>query len=68
MAIRNLPDVYALSPRASGIHIREIPHGHVTTITCDTFTPQTNPQGYISHVSLVYTKDTSKGRLKSSNE
>ena len=39
MAIRDLPDMYVLSPwacgpRASGIHIRQIPHGHVTTITC----------------------------------
>ena len=39
MAIHDLPDVYALSPwacgpRASGIHIRQIPHGHVATITC----------------------------------
>ena len=39
MAIRDLPDMYALSPRgcgprALGIHIRQIPHGHVTTITC----------------------------------
>ena len=38
MAIRDLPDMYALipracGPRASGIHIRQIPHGHVTTIT-----------------------------------
>ena len=39
MAIRDLPDMYTLSPRACGpqalgIHIRQIPHGHVTTITC----------------------------------
>ena len=38
MAIRDLPDMYTLIPRAcgpwaSGIHIRQIPHGHVTTIT-----------------------------------
>ena len=33
MAIRGLPDMYALSPRASGIHIGQIPQGHVTTIT-----------------------------------
>ena len=35
---RDLPDMYALSPRAcgpraSGIHIRQIPRAHVTTIT-----------------------------------
>ena len=33
MYIRDLPDMYALSPRASGIHIRQILHAHVTTIT-----------------------------------
>ena len=31
MGTRNLPDMYARSPRASGIHIRQIPHAHVTT-------------------------------------
>ena len=33
MAIRDLPDMYALSPQAPGLHIRKIPYGHVTTIT-----------------------------------
>ena len=38
MCSRDLPDMYALSPRAcgpwaSGIHIRQIPRAHVTTIT-----------------------------------
>ena len=33
MYTRNLPDMYALSPRASGIHIGKIPRAHVTTIT-----------------------------------
>ena len=33
MAICDLPNMYALRPRVSGIHIRQIPHGHVTTIT-----------------------------------
>ena len=37
MGTRNLPDMYALSPRACGpralgIHIRQIPRAHVTTI------------------------------------
>ena len=45
MAIRGLPDMYALSPRARGprapgIHIRQIPHGHVPSITYNIFTPQ----------------------------
>ena len=39
MCARDLPDMYALipracGPRASGIHIRQIPRAHVTTITC----------------------------------
>ena len=34
MCSRDLPDMYALSPRALGIHIRQIPCAHVTTITC----------------------------------
>ena len=39
MCARDLPDMYALipracSPRASGIHIRQIPCAYVTTITC----------------------------------
>ena len=33
MCSRDLPDTYALSPWASGIHIRQIPRAHVTTIT-----------------------------------
>ena len=38
MGARDLPDIYALSPRAwgtraVGIHIRQIPRAHVTTIT-----------------------------------
>ena len=34
MGARDFPDMYALSPRASDIHIRQIPRAHVTTITC----------------------------------
>ena len=33
MAIHDLPDMYALSPQALGIHFRQIPHAHVITIT-----------------------------------
>ena len=32
MAMRDLPDMYAQSPRAEGIHIRQITNGHVTSI------------------------------------
>ena len=34
MGTRDLPDMYGLRP--SGIHIRQISHAHVTTITCTT--------------------------------
>ena len=38
MCSHDLPDMYALSPRACGpwalgIHIRQVPRAHVTTIT-----------------------------------
>ena len=36
MGMRDLPDMYVaipLSPRAERLHIRQIPHAHVTTIT-----------------------------------
>ena len=38
MGARDLPDMYALGPlacgpRASGMHVRQIPCAHVTTIT-----------------------------------
>jgi len=41
MCTRDLPDMYALSPWACGpwalgIHIKQIPLAHVTTITCTT--------------------------------
>ena len=40
-----LPDMYTLipracGPRASGVHIRQNTHAHVTTIKCTTLTPQ----------------------------
>ena len=42
MCSHDLPDMYTLSPwacgpRASGIHIRQIPRAHVTTITYNTY-------------------------------
>ena len=30
----NMPDMYALSPQALGIDIRQITHAYLTTITC----------------------------------
>ena len=33
MGTRALPDMYALSPRASGIHIRQSTRAHVITYT-----------------------------------
>ena len=32
MAMGDLPDMYALSPRAEGVHIRQITNSHVTSI------------------------------------
>ena len=34
MCTPDIPDVYALSCRVLGIHIRQIPRAHYTTITC----------------------------------
>ena len=36
MCTRDLSDMYARSPRAEGIHIRQIPRAHATTYTCNT--------------------------------
>ena len=33
MSIQNLPDMFARSPKAEGIHIRQIPRAHVTNYT-----------------------------------
>ena len=33
MCIRDLPDMYTFSPRASGVHIRQTTHAHGITIT-----------------------------------
>ena len=35
MCSRDLPHMYALGPRALGIHIRQIPCAHITTTTCN---------------------------------
>ena len=45
MGTRVLPDMYTLIPRAcgprdSGVHIRQNTRAHVTTIKCNTLTPQ----------------------------
>ena len=36
MSTRDLPDMYASSPQALGIHIRQITRAHVTTIKYST--------------------------------
>ena len=45
MCIQDLPDMYAQSPKAEGIHIRQIPRVHVANYTCfphyDTIKQQT---------------------------
>ena len=50
MCIRGLPDMYTLSPRASGVHIRQTTHAHGITITY-----MTGP-AKINHVSANYTE------------
>ena len=47
MCIHDFLDMYALSPWALGIHIRQIPHAHDTTITYKSLL-------YFSHVSYSY--------------
>ena len=52
MCTRDLPDMYTLSPWASGIHIRQILRAHVTTYTCSpviqaSFRPRTK----VLHIS-----------------
>ena len=37
MGRQDLPDMYTLSPRASGLHIWQIPPAHVTTNTCNSY-------------------------------
>ena len=49
MCICDLPDMYALSPWALGIHIMQTPHVHVTTITYNTFTPQIKGPVYATY-------------------
>ena len=39
--------MYALSPQASGIHIRQIPPAHVTTYTCTLCLSYTIPQLHV---------------------
>ena len=40
----DLPDMYVLSPRASGIHIRQIPPAHVTAYTCSCYNGQSHQE------------------------
>ena len=57
MCSRELPDMHAISPHASGIYIRKIPHAHVTTITCNTLQTLTTTLNIsntsTSHVTYV---------------
>ena len=39
MSTRGLPDMYTLSPRASGVHIRQTTRVHGTTITYANISP-----------------------------
>ena len=59
MSTRALPDMYALSPRASGIHIRQSTRAHVITYTYihiyiyiyTTLTPKIKEKGM--HIYLI---------------
>ena len=56
MCIHDLLDMYALSPRASGMHIRQIPDAHVTTITHT----QTHTHAHMyTHTHIYIYKDSS---------
>jgi len=57
MCTRDLPDMYALSPRACGpqalgIHIWQIPRTHVTTITYIYIYTHTHTDTYIYNVYM----------------
>ena len=51
MGTRDSPDMYALGPQASGIHIRQIPRVHVTTITSP---PVSDAKSFIVILKLLY--------------
>jgi len=55
MCTRDLLDMYALSPRALGIHIRQIPRAHVTTITYIYTYTYTYTYTYIYIYTCTYT-------------
>ena len=58
---RDLPDMYALSPQALGIHIRQITRAYVTTVAyCyisleNLISGNTIPRFLSSHLSIVIT-------------
>ena len=39
MCTRGLPDIYTLSPRDSGVYIRQTTRAHGITTKCNIFTP-----------------------------
>ena len=53
MGAHNLPDMYTLSPWASGIHIKQIPCAHVTIITYTTTIDSRWSVVYYCTVSVV---------------
>ena len=58
MAMRDLPDVYAQGPRATGsraegIHIRQIKNGHVTSIMYHFVPIVTTPEVLLPHVIVT---------------
>ena len=61
MCTRDLPDTYALSPRALGIHIRQIPHAHVTTYT---YTPYVTMSAAVSSLCRLEQSLQTYGPIK----
>ena len=56
MGTHSLPDTYTLGPQAYdpwalGVYIRQIPHAHVTTITCSTGGALLLKSTIVSHLS-----------------
>ena len=53
MIMKDLPDMYARSPRAEGIHIRQIMNGHVTSIMYHFVPIVTTPVVLIPQVTVT---------------
>ena len=62
MGTRDFPDMYALSPPALGMHIRQITRAHVTTVTHIIYLSK--PHSYMESDALVHAlRTTMKNRI-----